>query len=91
MKSSYLRSSANDSTPIDPSLTLIRIGEVMSIVGLARPTIYKLMNEPESGFPKTVKLTNTNSNARGAPVAWVLSEVQAWTRGRIEARDEVAA
>jgi prophage regulatory protein len=47
------------------------------------------MNEPESGFPKTVKLTN--SNARGAPVAWVLSEVQAWARGRIEARDEVAA
>jgi prophage regulatory protein len=89
MKTSRPHSSANDSTPIDPSLTLIRIAEVMAIVGLARPTIYKLMNEPESGFPKTVKLTN--SNARGAPVAWVLSEVQAWTRGRIEARDEVAA
>ncbi|QUE89683.1 AlpA family phage regulatory protein [Pseudomonas sp. SCA2728.1_7] len=89
MKNSRLRSFANDFTPIDPSLTLIRIGEVMSIVGLARPTIYKLMNEPESGFPKTVKLTN--SNARGAPVAWVLSEVQAWSRGRIQARDEVAA
>ncbi|MEI4523223.1 MULTISPECIES: helix-turn-helix transcriptional regulator [Pseudomonas] len=89
MKTSRLHSAANDSTPIDPSLTLIRIGEVMSIVGLARPTIYKLMNEPESNFPKTVKLTN--SNARGAPVAWVLSEVQAWARGRIEARDEVAA
>jgi prophage regulatory protein len=89
MKPSCVHSSTNDSTPIDPSLTLIRIAEVMAIVGLARPTIYKLMNEPESGFPKTVKLTN--SNARGAPVAWVLSEVQAWTRGRIEARDEVAA
>jgi len=89
MKTSLLHSSANESTPIDPSLTLIRIGEVMSIVGLARPTIYKLMNEPESGFPTTVKLTN--SNARGAPVAWVLSEVQAWARSRIAARDQVAA
>lgn len=89
MKTSRFHSSANDSTRIDSSLTLIRIAEVMAMTGLARPTIYKLMNEPESGFPKTVKLTN--SNARGAPVAWVLSEVQAWTRGRIEARDEVAA
>lgn len=89
MKTSRLHSSANDSIPIDPSLTLIRIAEVMAIVGLARPTIYKLMNEPGSGFPKTVKLTN--SNARGAPVAWVLSEVQEWARGRIDARDEVAA
>lgn len=89
MKTSRLHSPANDSTLMDPSLTLIRIAEVMAIVGLARPTIYKLMNEPESGFPKTVKLTN--SNARGAPVAWVLSEVQAWARARIQARDEVAA
>jgi prophage regulatory protein len=89
MKTSRIHSSANDSTPIDTSVTLIRIAEVMAIVGLARPTIYKLMGQPESGFPKAVKLTN--SNARGAPVAWVLSEVQAWARGRIEARDEVAA
>jgi prophage regulatory protein len=89
MKISRLHSSANDVTPIDPSVTLIRIAEVMAIVGLARPTIYKLMGQPESGFPKAVKLTN--SNARGAPVAWVLSEVQAWARGRIEARNEVAA
>lgn len=89
MKTSRLHSSANDSTSIDPSMTLIRIAEVMAIVGLARATIYKLMNEPESEFPKTVKLTN--SNARGAPVAWVLSEVHAWARARIEARNEVAA
>ncbi|PCR98011.1 hypothetical protein CP336_05385 [Pseudomonas fluorescens] len=89
MKTSRIHSPANNSTPIDPTVTLIRIGEVMATVGLARPTIYKLMNQPESGFPKAVKLTN--SNARGAPVAWVLSEIQAWARGRIDARDEVAA
>ena len=35
----------------DPSMTLIRMPEVISIVGLARPTIYKLMRQPESGFP----------------------------------------
>ncbi|NSX10096.1 AlpA family phage regulatory protein [Pseudomonas lini] len=73
----------------DPATTLIRISEVMAIVGLARPTIYKLMQCTESGFPRPVKLSI--SNARGAPVAWVLGEVQAWARSRIEARDQVAA
>ncbi len=73
----------------DPATTLIRISEVMAIVGLARPTIYKLMQCPKSGFPRPVKLSI--STARGAPVAWVLSEIQAWARSRIEARDQVAA
>lgn len=73
----------------DPATTLIRINEVIAMVGLARPTIYKLMQRPDCNFPLPVKLCN--SNARGAPVAWVLSEVQAWTRSRIEARDQVAA
>lgn len=73
----------------DPATTLIRISEVMAIVGLARPTIYKLMQQPESRFPTPVKLSN--SNARGAPVAWVLGEVQNWTRARIAARDNEAA
>jgi prophage regulatory protein len=73
----------------DPATTLIRVSEVIAIVGLARPTIYKLMQRPDGDFPLPVKLSNSNS--RGAPVAWVLSEVQAWTRSRIEARDQVAA
>jgi prophage regulatory protein len=73
----------------DPATTLIRISEVMAIIGLARPTINKLMQCTESGFPRPVKLSM--SNARGAPVAWVLGEVQAWARSRIEARDQVAA
>ncbi|BBH44204.1 MULTISPECIES: helix-turn-helix transcriptional regulator [unclassified Pseudomonas] len=74
---------------IDQSSRLIRMKEVVELVGLARPTIYKLMSQPESTFPQPVKLTD--STARGAPVAWVLSEVQAWTRARIAARDKVAA
>lgn len=78
-----------DLTQLDPATTLIRMPEVESIVGLARPTIYKLMRQPESGFPLPVKLSD--STARGAPVAWVLSEVQAWVRARIAARGRDAA
>ena len=74
---------------LDPATTLIRIPEVIAIVGLARPTIYKLMRQPDSGFPLPVKLSH--SSARGAPVAWVLGEVQEWVRGRIAARGQVAA
>ena len=85
----YRVSEITSATYRDPSTTLIRISEVMAIVGLARPTIYKLMQCTESGFPRPVKLSI--SNARGAPVAWVLAEVQAWARSRIEARDQVAA
>ncbi|MNZ25679.1 Prophage CP4-57 regulatory protein (AlpA) [compost metagenome] len=69
---------------LDPATTLIRVSEVVAIVGLARPTIYKLMRQPESGFPLPVPLSN--STARGAPVAWVLAEVQEWVRARIAAR-----
>lgn len=72
----------------DASSTLIRMREVESIVGMKRSTIYKLMQRPNSAFPQPVKLSN--SVARGAPVAWVLSEVQAWALSRIQARDRVA-
>lgn len=73
----------------DPAATLIRINQVMALTGIGRATVYKLMNQSESGFPQAVKLTN--SNARGAPVAWVLAEVLNWNRARIAARNEVAA
>ncbi|MFP3448483.1 AlpA family phage regulatory protein [Pseudomonas sp. SIMBA_067] len=85
------RADLGDTNPLgfDPATRLIRITDVVALVGLARPTIYKLMSQPESGFPQPVKLTD--STARGAPVAWVLSEVLDWTRARIAARDKVAA
>lgn len=73
----------------DPDTTLIRINEVVAIVGLSRPTIYKLMRQPESGFPLPVKLSD--STARGAPVAWVLGEINAWVLARIAARGKAAA
>lgn len=80
---------ANFASLFDAASTLIRMREVECIVGMKRSTIYKLMQRTDCGFPQPVKLSN--SNARGAPVAWVLSEVQAWARSRIEARDQVAA
>ncbi|MHA6558427.1 helix-turn-helix transcriptional regulator [Pseudomonas alliivorans] len=80
--------SANTPLLFDPASTLIRMREVESIVGMKRSTIYKLMQRPETCFPQAVKLSN--SSARGAPVAWVLAEVQAWARSRIAARDQVA-
>lgn len=70
---------------LDPSTTLIRMPEVQAIVGLARPTIYKLMQQEQATFPRPVKLSN--STARGAPVAWVLGEVQEWVRQRIATRE----
>ncbi|TDV40907.1 AlpA family transcriptional regulator [Pseudomonas helmanticensis] len=80
---------ANAASLFDAASTLIRMREVEGIVGMKRSTIYKLMQRNDCSFPQPVKLSN--SNARGAPVAWVLSEVQAWARSRIEARDQVAA
>ncbi|MCP1499004.1 prophage regulatory protein [Pseudomonas migulae] len=86
---SPMRVSDSELGRFDPAATLIRIHLVMAITGIGRATVYKLMSQPESGFPQSVKLTD--SNARGAPVAWVLSEVLSWTRARIAARNEAAA
>ncbi|MBH9448645.1 AlpA family phage regulatory protein [Pseudomonas aeruginosa] len=83
------QSPATSQLQADPSATLIRMSQVVAIVGLARPTIYKLMQQNESSFPLPVKLSD--STARGAPVAWVLSEVQDWVRARIAARGRDAA
>lgn len=66
---------------------LVRIPEVQALTGLARPTIYRLIQRDPS-FPRPVKLTT--STARNAPVAFVLSEVQSWIDGRIQAREAQA-
>ncbi|NMX34139.1 AlpA family phage regulatory protein [Pseudomonas sp. WS 5413] len=71
----------------DPATTLIRIPEMEAITGYKRPTIYKRLKDDPT-FPKPVPLSN--SKARGAPVAWVLAEVQTWVRQRIALR-KVAA
>lgn len=67
----------------DPSTFIIRMPELEAITGCARATIYKRMKDDQS-FPKPVPLSN--SKARGAPVGWVLAEVQDWVRQRIALR-----
>ncbi|BAU75165.1 helix-turn-helix transcriptional regulator [Metapseudomonas furukawaii] len=66
-------------------IRLVRMPELLGLTGLSRSTAHRLMkNDPT--FPKPVKLSD--STARNAPVAFVLSEVQAWIQGRIEARGQ---
>lgn len=78
----------SESRQFDPDTTLIRMPELEALTGLARATVYKRLKDDPT-FPKAVPLSN--STARGAPVGFVLGEVQAWIRGRIAAREGVAA
>lgn len=71
----------------DPAITIIRMPEVSAITGLAGNTVYKRLKDDPT-FPKPVPLSD--STARGAPVGWVLAEVQEWVRKRIAKRGEVA-
>jgi prophage regulatory protein len=70
----------------DPGTTIIRMPDLAAITGLARPTIYKRLKDDPT-FPRPVQLSNSKS--RGAPVGFVLSEVQEWVRKRIEMRATV--
>ena len=80
---------ANPTAPqqFDPSATLIRMPDLLALTGLQRATVYKRLKDDPT-FPRPVPLSN--STARGAPVAWVLAEVQAWVRARIDAREAAA-
>lgn len=87
-----LRSSTSASnaaaSAFDPAAILVRMPELLALTGLQRATVYKRLKDDPT-FPRPVPLSN--SAARGAPVAWVLAEVQEWVRSRIAARGEVAA
>lgn len=72
----------------DPAAVIIRMPEVETLTGCKRATIYKRLKDDPT-FPKPVPLSNSTS--RGAPVGFVLAEVQEWVRQRIAKRDEVAA
>jgi len=71
----------------DPATTLIRMPDLLAITGLKRATVYKRLKD-DPAFPRPVPLSNSAS--RGAPVGFVLSEVQRWARERIEAREATA-
>lgn len=72
----------------DPAVTIIRMPELEAITGLARPTIYKRLKDDPT-FPRPVPLSDSKS--RGAPVGFILAEVQAWVASRIAKRDQGAA
>ncbi|WP_213879210.1 AlpA family phage regulatory protein [Pseudomonas sp. dw_358] len=80
----HLQSVAATIHQFDPSTFIIRIPELCAITGLARPTVYKRLKD-DLTFPKPVPLSDSKS--RGAPVGWVLAEVQAWVRQRIALRE----
>lgn len=73
---------------IDPEYTIIRPKDVSALTGLARSTVNKYIHEDPT-FPRPVPLSN--SKHRGAPIGFVLAEVQAWIKSRISAREERAA
>lgn len=75
-------------TAFDPAATLIRMPELLALTGLQRATVYKRIKDDPT-FPRPVPLSD--STARGAPVGFVLAEVQAWVRARIASRGEAAA
>ncbi|MDT4849673.1 Prophage CP4-57 regulatory protein (AlpA) [compost metagenome] len=71
----------------DPNTTIIRMPELEALTGYKRPTIYKRLKDDPT-FPKPVPLSDSKS--RGAPVGWVLAEVQEWVRQRIALRGNAA-
>jgi prophage regulatory protein len=70
--------------PVD---TFLRLEAVKQASGLGRSTIYDLMSEDPPRFPRPVKPGGENAKA----VAWLASEVAAWQREKIAARDNSAA
>jgi prophage regulatory protein len=60
---------------------LLPLAEVLRRTGVARATLYELMRD--GLFPRPVQLTKRR-------VAWPDSEVTAFIRGKIEARDRAA-
>lgn len=82
-----LHQSTSVAPSFDPAATLIRMPDLLALTGLQRATVYKRLKDDPT-FPRPVPLST--STARGAPVAFVLAEVQAWVRARIEARGVAA-
>jgi prophage regulatory protein len=72
------------SGPVD---TFLRLEAVKQATGLGRSTIYDLMAEAPPRFPRPVKIGGERAKA----VAWLASEVSAWQRERIAARDKMVA
>lgn len=75
---------ATTTPEFDPDFIIIRMPELETITGFCRPTIYKRLKDDPT-FPRPVPLSD--STARGAPIGFVLAEVQQWVRSRIARRE----
>ena len=53
----------------------VRLPEVCAILGIGRTSVYKLMNDPDSGFPAKVDLP-------GRIAAWRYDDIEAWADSR---------
>ena len=62
--------------------TFLRLPDVMRITGLARATIYEMIDEGR--FPRQVRLSTRIA-------VWVFPEIQEWMAAKIAARDATAA
>ena len=52
---------------------LLRISEVVQLLGISKPTVYRLMNEGE--FPRPIRLSK-------ARVAWLQADLDKWLESR---------
>lgn len=59
-------------------MRIIRVKEVMAMTGLGRSSIYKLQGVGR--FPHSIPLSDR-------AVGWYTYEVEAWMRGKLDARD----
>jgi len=68
-------------SPLD--VILIPLAEVEAMTGRRKTAIYADLADPDSDFPRPVRI--------GRSVRWVRPEVTAWIQGRIAARDAKVA
>lgn len=71
------------SVPVTTKLRVMRIKQLSSVIGLAKSTIYDLLNPSsprhDPTFPKPIKLASTS-------VGWLEVEVEQWIVGKIAER-----
>jgi prophage regulatory protein len=72
----------NIASQINTKFNIIRLPELLQIVGLSRPSIYRLMKLGE--FPQQVKIGLS-------AVGWSRTEVEHWIAGRMNARPTTGA
>lgn len=67
------------SPPATDPLVFLRLPEVERRVGFKRATIYRVLADPSSDFPRPVKL--------GLMSAWPEHEINAWLAKKLAERD----